>query len=270
MAQLYSLVIVLHTIFGLAGLVLFWFPACLQKGGIWHKRLGRYFVLTMTVATATGLLMASMMYLDPIGIQRHPVDLSPEAMALISAQNRNNALFLALLCVLVFTTLQRSMTALRAQNDRQLLRRPSMLFLPVTLGVFGFVVLCIAIRHGVYLFGGFAVVAILLSAVNLHYAFKPRLRPREWVLEHLGNSLGSGIGAHTGFLVFGASRLLREALPGNLMLIPWFLPTVVGIAAIVFWGTRYARLLGYGEHRANRSGAALNARTDGLAQSEIQ
>ena len=245
MAKVYSAVLGLHAVFGVAGLVLFWIPVLLQKGSFWHKRAGRYFALTMIVAAASGLVMAIMMYLDPVGIKVRSPDLGAAAIAFITAQSRQNAVFLALLSVLLFTTVQRSLAALKAKDERRRLRGPAMLFLPVTLGLLGLVVLGIAIRYGAFLFGGFAVVAIVVSALNLRYALKPRLKRKEWILEHLANALGSGIAAHTGFLVFGASSLLGSFLRGNLMLIPWFAPTVVGVAAIVFWVTRYARSFGY-------------------------
>ena len=61
------------------------------------------------------------------------------------------------------------------------------------------------------------------------------------VLAHVaGSMLGGGIAFHTAFAVFGAQRLWAYELAGPLAVVPWLLPTAVGIPAIIVW-TRYYR-----------------------------
>jgi len=48
---------------------------------------------------------------------------------------------------------------------------------------------------------------------------------------HLNGMIGSGIGAYTAFFAFGGRSLLGELLPGQWQVIPWVLPTVIGVIA---------------------------------------
>ncbi|WP_419942047.1 hypothetical protein [Candidatus Palauibacter sp.] len=61
-----------------------------------------------------------------------------------------------------------------------------------------------------------------------------------WFYSHMGSMLGGGIAFHTAFAVFGAPRLWAYEIAGPLAVVPWILPTVIGIPAIVIW-TRYYR-----------------------------
>ncbi|MCE2540754.1 MAG: DUF2306 domain-containing protein, partial [Acidobacteria bacterium] len=56
--------------------------------------------------------------------------------------------------------------------------------------------------------------------------------------------LGGGIAFHTAFIVFGAQRVWAYELAGPLAIVPWILPTVVGIPAIVVWTRYYRRKFG--------------------------
>jgi hypothetical protein len=57
------------------------------------------------------------------------------------------------------------------------------------------------------------------------------MNPRELVVAHLNGLIGSGIGAYTAFFAFGGSRFLAELLPGQWQVIPWVLPTIIGVIA---------------------------------------
>jgi hypothetical protein len=61
-----------------------------------------------------------------------------------------------------------------------------------------------------------------------------------WWYEHMGAMLGGGIAFHTAFLVLGLQRLLALPLMGTAMVVPWLLPTVIGLPTIAIW-TRYYR-----------------------------
>ena len=57
----------------------------------------------------------------------------------------------------------------------------------------------------------------------------------------MGSMLGCGIAFHTAFIVFGAQRLWAYELAGPLAVVPWLLPTVIGIPAIVIRTGYYRR-----------------------------
>ena len=50
-----------------------------------------------------------------------------------------------------------------------------------------------------------------------------------WYYAHLGNMIGAGIAFHTAFMVFGANRFVSMDLPGFWQLVPWVLPTAIGL-----------------------------------------
>ena len=61
-----------------------------------------------------------------------------------------------------------------------------------------------------------------------------------WFYSHMGSMLGGGIAFHTAFAVFGAQRLWGYSFDGALGILPWILPTLIGVPGIVL-GTRYYR-----------------------------
>ena len=65
-----------------------------------------------------------------------------------------------------------------------------------------------------------------------------------WFYSHLGSMLGGGIAFHTAFLVFGLGRFVSLDIPGVLAVLPWLLPTLIGIPAIVLWTRHYRRRFG--------------------------
>ena len=70
-------------------------------------------------------------------------------------------------------------------------------------------------------------------------AWGDRMPAYEWIVEHLDGMLGAGIAFHTAFLVFGASRFMDPLFAGSpLQLIPWILPTLIGVPAGAIWKRR--------------------------------
>ena len=56
-----------------------------------------------------------------------------------------------------------------------------------------------------------------------------------WWYEHMGSMLAGGIAFHTAFLVIGAGRVLSAHLSGFYAVIPWILPSLIGIPATRVW-----------------------------------
>ena len=75
----------------------------------------------------------------------------------------------------------------------------------------------------------------------LHYMRREPNNRMAWFYEHIGAILGAGIAFHTAFAVFGASRLFEFRLPGAWQVVPWILPALVGIPAIVLTTRHYRR-----------------------------
>jgi hypothetical protein len=62
-----------------------------------------------------------------------------------------------------------------------------------------------------------------------------------WLVEHIRGMMISGIAAHTAFAAFGGRRLLSGILSDSMMILPWVLPTVIGVIIIKVMKRRYAR-----------------------------
>jgi hypothetical protein len=63
------------------------------------------------------------------------------------------------------------------------------------------------------------------------------LKHKQWVIEHLGAMIGSGIGAYTAFFAFGGRQLFENL--GNVQIIFWVAPGVIGSIAITILSRNY-------------------------------
>ena len=64
----------------------------------------------------------------------------------------------------------------------------------------------------------------------------------------MGAILGGGIAFHTAFLVLGAGRLIGLRFDGLAGVIPWILPSLIGIPASEIWVRYYKRKFNEGEN----------------------
>ncbi|MEL7163813.1 MAG: hypothetical protein AAFN92_23850, partial [Bacteroidota bacterium] len=68
-----------------------------------------------------------------------------------------------------------------------------------------------------------------------------RQREYEWLEEHLSGMLISAIAAFTAFFSFGGRRIFGETFGGNLEIVVWLAPTVIGVAVIRWYKFRLRR-----------------------------
>ena len=87
------------------------------------------------------------------------------------------------------------------------------------------------------LFLGLSLTVLVLRLMRLR---RPGTTRFSWLYEHLSAMLGTGVGAYTAFFVFGGRRLFSAYLPGSWQLLPWFLPTILGVPVITLT-VRYYR-----------------------------
>jgi len=236
---IHSAAFYLHITIGSLALVVFWLPLIAKKGSANHIRFGNWFAKGMYAVSISGVLMSSLVLADPIGI-RYPLnDFSVERIAQIAAQQRIFAGFLLMLSVLVFSNVKQSLLVLKAKANRELLKTPFHLATLTVLGVMGAVMAWIGITQQIILFQIFSVLSMLNAFGGFRYIFKETLKKREWVIAHLGNIVGAGIGAYTAFFAFGGRRFLSEIFTGQLQVIPWIVPGVVGISLMTYFNRKY-------------------------------
>ena len=231
----------LHVVLGSMGLLVFWLPVLGKKGTKFHKQFGKVFVYTMYSIAISGIIMSLLVLIDPVGVRFPERGMSFEQAYQLKEQNRQLSVFLLMLSLLVFVNVKQSILVLKAKANRELLKTPSHLACIGILLLAGISVGLLAIQQSNLLFGVFAVLSIALSTGTFKYIYKAELKPREWVIEHMGNILGAGIGAYTAFFAFGGRRFFSEVFLGNMQIIPWVLPAIVGLIVTPYLTKKYRK-----------------------------
>ena len=152
-------------------------------------------------------------------------------------------MFLGYLGLVTFATVRQAMRVVATRRAPETLRTP----FHEALGwasIAGSIVV-IAVALGAWtdsspILLGLSPIGLFTGSSMLRLMRNPGAQHMGWFYSHLGSMLGGGIAFHTAFIVFGAQRLWAYELAGPLAIVPWILPTVVGIPAIVIW-TRYYR-----------------------------
>lgn len=231
----------LHVVTGGLALLIFWVPMLSKKGNRTHRNYGEIFVYGMYAVSISGFIMTLLVLADPIGIRKPERNLTFEEANDLAYQYRIFAGFLFMLSLLVFSNIRQSILVLNAKAERQILRSTQHIALLCFLGCSGIVVAVIGFAQNILLFKIFSILSIVSSIGMLHYIFKPNLKPREWIIAHLGNIIGAGIAAYTAFFAFGGSRLFAAFLSGNLQVIPWVLPGIIGTIASIHLTKKYRK-----------------------------
>ncbi|GAB4191370.1 MAG: hypothetical protein Tsb002_19950 [Wenzhouxiangellaceae bacterium] len=233
MEQLQLVVRYIHIIFGTVGLIAFWFPVLSRKGGILHRRAGQVFrynaYIVLGAAGLSVILHMVKMQMENLGPAQYP-------------GNWAFLLFLGYLALITAIMLHHGLGVLRHKPGLEGLNTPwrrSLAYLSAAASLF-------IIGWALYWQPPNAILLYALSPLGLMNGIGilrilngHREHPRQWLTEHLGAMLGCGIAYHTAFFVFGASRLFSEILNGWMVVLPWILPALIGIPAIVWWSRRY-------------------------------
>ena len=237
----YDIVLALHVAAGLIGLAAFWTPAVARKGGTLHVRAGRLFYYATLVIAITCLSMAVLLLADPLGVKPLRDGVSSAAAAEAAWRIRLTAPFLVYLVLITFTPVYHGVRVLETRRAPALLRTPfhTAIHAAAVGAALGMIVLGVA--TGTPVFAAMSPIGFLLGFGNLAFARKPYRTPMAWWYEHMGAMMAGGIAFHTAFLVLGAGRLLGIELTGTAAIVPWVLPTVVGLPATALWVRHYRR-----------------------------
>lgn len=241
MLALYELILWIHVASGIVGLAAFWTPAFARKGGVTHVRVGRVFYQATCVLAVTGILMALGFLVDPLGVKPLSQEVSPERAAAIAGQIRLNAPFLLYLVFITFGPVYHGVRVLETRGAPERLRTPfhTALHVGMIAAAAGMIVLGLWSRQPV--FAALSPIGFLTGTGNLRYARRPLPTRMAWWYEHMGAMLGGGIAFHTAFMVLGAGRLLGFQLTGFAAVIPWVVPSIIGIPATAVWVRYYQR-----------------------------
>ena len=249
MSSIYRLVLFLHICAGISGLIAFWIPALARKGKTLHIRAGWAFFYATTVVAVTGIMMATLLLVDPLATKPLRAAVEPGRAQEIAATIRLTALFLFYLVLITFVPVYHGVRVLATRHAPERLRTRfhTAINVMVIAAAVAMIVLSLVTRQPV--FGALSVIGFLLGPGNLRFARQPYPTPMAWWYEHMGSMLGGGIAFHTAFLVLGAGRMLGVTLQGPIAIVPLLLPTLIGVPVTSIW-------VGYYRRKFNETGSA--------------
>lgn len=218
-----------HIGFGLIALVLFWIPISAKKGSYAHRKSGSLYRSCMWILVWSGVAMMALHGLNPF------LGLSEAANAeRVAASRRMFVPFFTLLLAIVAFNLVHGQRALAKRNHKASVRHPVNLALLVIMGLAAAINLYLgsSIKHPLLIgFGALGLYGFYDSLRKVTW----RYNDTDWLHEHIASFIGTGIGAYTGFFVFGAQHLIELRFSGYFALIPWITPTIVGLILTQKW-----------------------------------
>jgi len=248
-----------HITCAFAGLVLFWIPIFAAKGGRLHIRVGTIFKFLAYYVGVTGLISSIWCLVHTpsfVGAEWRTV--SESAAPYLLEKMRFLFSILGFLSLGVVSGMLFGIRSVRTRHDHSALSSPWLLFWLGAFGLWSIGLTIFGIWNLVLMYmgrhllpvaaAGRYLIPIVLGSIGVFGAFgdlsyirSPRPSPMAWWYTHMENMLGVGIGFHTAFMVFGAFRFLPIELAGAWQLLPWLLPSVIGIPASHFWIRYYKR-----------------------------
>ena len=250
MSSIYRFVLLLHICAGISGLVAFWIPAVARKGQALHIRAGRVFFYATSIVAATGVVMATLLLVDPLAVKPLRTAVEPARAQAIASTIRLTSLFLFYLVLITFVPVYHGVRVLATRTAPERLRTPfhTAINVIVIAAAAAMIMLSLVTRQPV--FGALSVIGFLVGPGNLRFARRPYPTPMAWWYEHMESMLGGGIAFHTAFLVLGAGRLFGVTLEGPIAILPWLLPTIIGVPVTSIWVGYYRRRFNEGRPAA--------------------
>lgn len=204
-----------HIFVGSISLISFLIPLFVKKGGNTHRKVGWIYVYTMWAVIISALFLS---------------------IINILFKDYYSALFLGFLSVLTANPLWSAIAILKNKKEvsgryiktKKLLSGCTFLF-----GLANFVTaFVIGFQHSMaVLLVFFGVIGCLTGQDVLQNAEKIKAKTN-WLSEHLSGMIIGGIAAYTAFFAFGGQRLFGNLFAGYGMIIPWVLPTLIGVILI--------------------------------------
>lgn len=227
--QAFHLLVNAHIVTGAIGLVAFWVPVLSQKGGRNHRRGGRLFTYTMLATGTFAVGISTCTLLQPVETHPHLI-----AHPDFGSAESIRGIFGWLMLYLAILTINLAWYGwLCIRNKRRHLGNREWRNLLLQAALFIAAVNCVwqGWLLQLPLLIGMSAIGFATVGTNLWFLYKPKLGPKDWLLEHIKALVGAGISVYTAFFAFGAVRLLPEAAlaPGL-----WAVPLVVGLSMIVY------------------------------------
>jgi len=240
MHALYTTTLLAHIIAGAVGLLSMLAPLLARKGGRLHRRAGWVFVVSMGLASLTGLVIAALWLVAPLEARPPRTPLDPAAQARYVEQLRTMSLFFGFIAVLVASSLWQGLVALRQRRGTIAWGNPVDRVLAVLTTGLGALLMVVGTVDVNLLLLGFGVLGVSSGIADLRFYARRSHDPRAWMQRHLQAMIGGATAATTAFTVQFVGRTLAEAGHGGWMLVCWGLPPALGMLASHLWTRRVA------------------------------
>jgi hypothetical protein len=236
MQLVHSFIFWLHILFGSMALILFWFPMFYKKGSFDHIKFGQHYVKIMYIVAATGALMATLVIGFPITIKSDLIS---------QAKNTEQAIlnirvfwsFLLYLSLLTFVSVRHGVLVVKDKTRHSSIRDGLHLVVITLLLVGGLVMLVVGYKLSFILYQIFGLLGTVLAFRMGRFCLAKSVNQQQWLSQHISAFVGSGIGAYTAFLAFGARRLTDDL--GSLQVVFWVAPGVIGGVASWYLSRKY-------------------------------
>lgn len=225
---IHKVLLSIHIPVGSLALILFWIPVGVKKGSPLHKKVGWVYVYAMWVVLATALLMC---------------------ICNLIMGNLMSAMYLGYLSIITAYPLWYSYEILRQNKEWSkryfMLRR-------VFLGVLFVTSIGMLLLGGIkYQFKGMGTMMgffglLGIPSVRDLMMSKEKATSRETRMKmHIQGTIISGIAAYTAFAAFGGQRIMLEVfhLHHQWMMVPWILPTILGVTYSRYMKRKYSKKL---------------------------
>ena len=241
MHLVYDIVRVLHLVGGAVGLLLVPVPLLVKKGGTLHKRVGKAFVVAMTIASWSGLAMAVSWLVAPLAFRPVGADADPTGI-------RASGLFLATIALITLSALHQLVRAPARKRESTPAPTRTDRALPLVTAIAGVATLATGLAFGRGLLIAFGALAIFAGISDLRFAVRKLPSRMAWWYQHMSGAMVTVIATLTAFLVFGGRRIVAEIVPDGVGWVLWIAPALVIVPATELWISRYKRR--FGERRA--------------------
>ncbi len=223
-----------HIIFGFLGLTVFWIPILTRKGVKQHVRYGNLFLKCAYIVLGSAEISVIYKLGSFLLTGKRPADAPMEF---------SFALFLGYLALVTFIMIRHAILVLRYKKNPELLQTTGNRVMAV-LAILASVLL---VAYTITFAPPNKIILFALSPIGLSTGYgmlkylNSTISPKSWVYEHIGGMLGGGIAFHTAFAVFGGARLFNLFLEGSLAILPFILPSIIGIPASIIWVNIYKK-----------------------------
>lgn len=183
----YEAIISVHALIGSSALIAFWGAAFSRKGGSWHRRFGRIYLLSMVVILASIIPMIT-----------------------VRAREGDYAfcLLLGYLFWIAFTASLITWEAIRHKRAAGRYFRPLLRIAAGILFAYGILILALGLLAASFLQVVFSSVGLVLGS-SVWWSYWQRERPRNWFLaQHLNGVAVLFAATHGSFFRFGLAGLL--------------------------------------------------------------